>query len=483
MLKVLFVNAVDPVSEVESRYPPLWPAYLAAYTERHIGCEKVEFRFMTAEIAAELDSFRPDIVAIGAASQNFNFALHYAGVAREKATAVLVGGPHISALPQCLSRDMDVGCIGEGEQTFLELVRLFLDHGRWDPEHLRSVHGIVYRDNEELVTNPTRGLIPKLDDIPHPKRSIVGYEVDPYIIASRGCPYKCAYCASSRFWSRYRFASAEYVVEEIAELVGHGARVIRFNDDLFVANKHRVRRITELLAQRGLLGKVSFAVSFRANLVSEELVGLLKGMNVVSVTMGLESGCQRTLEYLKANVTVADNERAVNLFKAAKIQANGFFVIGSPTETHDELQETYEFVKRSRVDFFNVYVLTPLPGTPVWDFATQQGIVSDDMDWGRLNMNFEYNAAGAVYVSRTLSPGEIQLWYRKFRRLRLYKILRALPGSPWLRDVPRVALGVIKEEIARLIRRLFRRDPIAPTPKDKVAGRRRPTGSTTSSSS
>lgn len=467
MVSVLFVNAVDPVSEVESRYPPLWPAYLAAYAEKHIGSENLSFRLLAGDLAQELDRFRPDIVAIGSASQNFPFALQSAGLAKKKGAVVVVGGPHISALPQCLSQDMDVGCIGEGEQTFCELLQVLLEYGCFPTDRLRAVPGIAFRDKGTLVLTPPRDLIPKLDDIPHPKRSVVGYERDPYIIASRGCPYKCAYCSSSQFWKRYRFASAEYVVEEIVELAGHGARLIRFNDDLFVANKQRVKRIIELLNKHGLLGKVAFSVSFRANLVSEELVSLLKAMNVVSVTMGLESGCQKTLDYLKANVTVADNERAVNLFKEAGIQANGFFVIGSPYETHEDIQETYQFVRRSRVDFFNVYVLTPLPGTRVWDFAAEKGLVSENMDWHRLNMNFEYNSARAVYVSQTLTPEEILRWYRKFRRLRLLKILRALPGSPWLRDIPRVALGVLKEELKRFWRRFLGKE--APLPETSAS--------------
>ncbi|MFQ5963024.1 MAG: B12-binding domain-containing radical SAM protein [Candidatus Scalinduaceae bacterium] len=450
MRKVLFVNAVDPVAEVENRYLPLWPAYLAAYAEKHLGPGRIDFRFMTRRLENELDVYEPDVVAIGSVSQNFNHALRYAQECKKRGLAVIVGGPHISALPQCLSEDMDVGCIGEGEHTFLELMQLFLDRCEFRADGLNKINGIVYRDGDRLVRTSTRRLIDKLDQIPHPNRSLVGYQRHGYMFTSRGCPYRCTFCASSRFWNRVRFASANYVVDEILELVSNGCKMISFYDDLFVTNKERVKKIADLLADRGLLGKVKFTCSCRVNVVTKELVELLKRLNVVSVGMGLESGSDRILACLKGNVTVEDNERAVNLFKEAGIQVNASFVIGSPDETEDEIIDTYKFIKRSRLDFVDTYVLTPFPGTPVWDFAVERGLVSENMDWRHLNVNFEHSGNRSVIVSQKLSRNDIKRLYRKFRRQRIYRILKALPGSPWLQDVPKAVRGMIFEKVSKL---------------------------------
>ena len=192
---------------------------------------------------------------------------------------------------------------------------------------------------------------------------------------------------SSQFWCNYRFASAKYTVEEVDELVGHGSRIIRFNDDLFAVNQLRLKKMIELLSYRELLGKVSFSISCRANLVTKQLVSLLKKLNVVSVAMGLESGSNRVLKTLKCGASVEQNAEALRLFKDAGIQANAFFLIGGPDETEAEIHQTYHFIKTNPVGFFDVSLLQPLPGTPLWNYALEQNLVSTTMDWGRLRID------------------------------------------------------------------------------------------------
>ena len=103
------------------------------------------------------------------------------------------------------------------------------------------------------------------------------------------------------------------------------------------------------------------------------------------VCMGLESGCQRILTYLKGGgITVEQNQRAVNLFSKAKINIQGTFIIGSPDETEEEIIQTLNFIKRSSLTNFEVYLLTPLPGTPIWDEAKKMRLVANNMDWGKL---------------------------------------------------------------------------------------------------
>ena len=148
----------------------------------------------------------------------------------------------------------------------------------------------------------------------------------------------------------------------------------------------------------------------------------------------------------------------MRLLKEAGIQVNASFVIGSPDETGAEVMDTFRFIRHSSLDFVDTYVLTPLPGTPIWTLAAKRGLVSDDMDWSRLNVNFEYSWRKAVIVSERLSREDIRRLYMRFRRQRVYRILKALPRSPWLSDVPRVAFGIILEKALRLGRKLWRTD-------------------------
>lgn len=446
---------MDNSAEVEMRYPPLWPAYLAAYVEKEMGTRYVSFRFATKSLQTELNSFKPHIVAIGAVSQNFGRALRCARICKSVGVDVVVGGPHISALPECLSEDMDVGCIGEGEQTFLELLQLFKTRAGFIPQDLRGIKGIVYRKDGKVVINSHRQPIERLDDVPHPNRSLVGYQRHAYMFTSRGCPYNCIFCSSSRFWGRVRFASPEYVVEEISELVDHGARMISFYDDLFVASKSRIRKIADLVMSRGLHKHTKFTCSCRANVVTRDLVECLKHMNVVSVGMGLESGSYRILSYLKSHVTVREGESAIKLFKDAGIQVNASFVIGSPHETEKEILETYNFIKRNPLDFVDTYLLTPLPGTPLWNFAADHGLVSPEMDWSCLNVNFEKNKKRAVILSQTLGRSDIIRLYNKFRRQRFYRIAKALPGSAWMSDLPNVGANILLKQFRNLKNKIF----------------------------
>ena len=448
-VRVLFVNATDSKSEVENRYRPLWPAYLAAYAERELKDRSITFRYMTGALADELVRFGPDIVAISTVTQNYVEAVRYARLARDHGSSVVIGGVHISKVPTCLTPEMDVGVIGEGEATFAELLRLHLEHGEWRADHLAFVEGIVFRSGGELVSTPLRPLL-AADEIPHPKRSLVGYRRHDYMFTSRGCPFRCVFCASSRYWGGdVRWSSVEHVMEEMQELVDHGVRMISFYDDLFVANKNRLQQLAERTAASGLSRRVQCTCSARANTVTPEVVDALKRMNVVSVGMGLESGNDRVLKSLKGAVSTRDNSRAINLLKDSGIQANASFVIGAPDETEDEVLQTYRFIRESRLDFVDVYVLTPLPGTPMWEEAARRHLVSEDMDWRRLNINFETNADQAVIVSEQLSREQIVRLYRKFRRLRTWRILKALPGSPWLRDLPRVGWNLLREYWAR----------------------------------
>lgn len=244
-----------------------------------------------------------------------------------------------------------------------------------------------------------------------------------------------------------RYHSPEYVIEEIEELIRNGVKVIRFNDDNFVANKTRLTQIAEMMISRGFNRKVKYSCWCRANNVTPEVVRLLKTMNIVSVKMGLESGCDRTLQYLKGNVTVRDNLKAINLLKDAGIQVNGDFIIGAPDETEDEIMQTYDFIKMSRVDFVDINILSPLPGTMVWEYSVKKNLVSDDMDWSRLNFKFNDDESTAITLSETLSYKQLCRIYKKFRRLRFIKTLKALPVTPWLNELPGLAFKRFTEKI------------------------------------
>lgn len=176
-------------------------------------------------------------------------------------------------------------------------------------------------------------------------------------------------------------------------------------------------------------------------------------MNVVSVGLGLESGNERILTYLKGgSITVQQNKEAIKIFKKYKIAVNASFVIGSSSETKEEIMQTYNFIKETPFDLVDIYVLTPYPGTPIWRHALERGLVSDNMNWERLNVNFERNKR-AIILSEKLSKEEIYNIYKKFRRLRLLKNLKNIWRHPLVVDLPRYVFGLIFEKINLLLKK------------------------------
>lgn len=378
-------------------------------------------------------------------TQNYNRAIGYAKIAKRYELPVIIGGVHISALPSTLTSDMDVGVIGEGEETIIDLFNLFEEKGHFHKHELENINGVVFRRNDELIVTKKRKPILPLDKILMPARDLFAINESTYMFTSRGCPYRCTFCASSRLWGKVRFFSAKYVVNEIEHLIKkYNIKEIGFWDDLFIVDKKRVKQILDLLKKKNILGKVTFSCTARSNLVDDELARLLQQMNIESVGMGIESGCPAILEYLKGrNISVTDHINALKILRNYGIKPHVSFIIGSPKESREDILQTLRFIKENRITSFDIYVLTPFPGTPVWDYAKAKNLVSEDMNWGVLNQNFGENHNNAIILSERLTREEIYKLFLLFVDVKIKAIIKALWKNPV--NIPRALLnGLIR---------------------------------------
>jgi anaerobic magnesium-protoporphyrin IX monomethyl ester cyclase len=452
---ILFVDAKNPSMLVENLYPPLWPAFLAAYAERELR-DRLEFRYCSRFSESALQRPRPDLVAISSVTQNYNYAIRIAEAAKRLNLPVLLGGMHISSLPSSLTDHMDVACLGEGEETFVDLLKLFIEEGKLAPDSLQNIPGIAFYHGGQLIVTQARRHLQDINNLPHPKRNLIGYGRRGYVYSARGCPYQCVFCSCNRFWGKVRYASADYILEELEELIRNGAKVVRFADENFVSNIPRLEEIAEKIRFRGLNSRLRFSCWCRANNLTAGVIKTLKSMNIVSVKLGLESGNQRILDYLKGGVTVEQNELAIRMLKEAGIQANSDFIFGIPDETPAEIADTYNFIRRSQIDLVEVNIFSPLPGTPVWNDAKAKGLVDDRrMDWSRLNYKFRSRKNGIIHMSNMLSHRELKRVHRRFQRLRVSRFLRALPKSPWLHELPAVLFKYCQVKAVSVIQRLM----------------------------
>ena len=191
--RVLFINAVDIASEIETALPHLGLGYLAS-SLRKFGPDRHEFKVIDRDVEQQIRTFKPDMVGITAVSQNYGRAIKYAATAKKYGLPVMIGGVHISALPTTLSADMDVGVIGEGERTIIDLFRLYEQKGCFDAESLAKLSGVVFRRQGEIVVTRDPGPIVPLDSIAMPARDLLQIGKSTYMFTSRGCPYRCTFC-------------------------------------------------------------------------------------------------------------------------------------------------------------------------------------------------------------------------------------------------------------------------------------------------
>lgn len=405
-VKLLMVSAIDKTNWIESHHPALGFGYIISSLRKEFE-DIFAFKVIDSDLTGNIKEFNPDIVCITSVTKNYNVAKEYARISHKANIPVIIGGVHITFMPQTFTKDMTIGIDGEGEATIVELMKLYLADGEFSKDKLHAIEGIMFWDNGELVKTKQRELIRELDSIPYPVRDLLEIGKQSHMLSSRGCPYNCAFCSTARYTrNQTRYAGAEYVVGEIEEIYNnYKISHLTIYDDMFAINTDRVVRIQELMATKNLIGKFGISVNIRSNFITDELAILLRQMNVEVVALGTESGCQKTLNYLKSGgLTVEDNARAVQILKKHHIIPYCSFVIGSPDEDRADMMETIKFIKDNRIYYYDISILVPFPGTAIWDYALSVGKVSEDMDWRNLDF---YMKECSVNLSNHLSLSEM----------------------------------------------------------------------------
>ncbi len=437
--------ATPPIS-MEERYgslagagsslPSLGILFLAAVTRQHgFPTQLVDAAALNlgpAGLLARVEAARPDVLGLSATTFSIYHAAAFAVRVRELLPniTVIIGGPHVSAAPlDTMGRfpEFDVAVVGEGEETIVDLLQA-LDSG----SALDSIPGIVMRRDGAITTTGRRAFLSDLDTLPYPAWDLLeGFPANyppatfkvrklpaASLVTSRGCPNRCIFCDRSVFGSNCHAFSAEYVVGMIRHMVEQfGIREFSFEDDTFITFKKRLVAICQGILSLG--HQISWTCLGRVNSIDAETLALMKRAGCWQISFGIESGSQEILTAIHKNVTLAQIERAVDLCRTAGILSKGFFIVGHPGETGQTLQQTLDFALKLPLDDISVTMLTPFPGTEIYERATEFG--QFDSDWSRMNL------LNTVFIPHGLTHEVLEQYQREILR-RFYLRPRIILG-------------------------------------------------------
>lgn len=288
-------------------------------------------------------------------------------------TPIVLGGPYVSTIGEEIFEETpaDFAVYGEGEITFSELI-----HHLKGNQKIEEIDGLMYKSPEgKVVINKPRQQMKNLDAVPLPAYDI--FPMDRYplhrIVSSRGCPYQCAFCNSSSIWeANWRKRSAQNIVEEIEYLIKNfGKKIFIFGDNSFNIDMKRVEEFCDLLIQKNI--KILWSASIRADIITQPLAHKMKEAGCYNVAVGIESANNEVLKKMDKRSTIEEIEKGIGIFKKAGIEVLGQFVIGSPHDTLQTVNESMDWAKKSACDFVNFYSVLPFKGTPQWDYVKDHG--------------------------------------------------------------------------------------------------------------
>lgn len=431
-LKVLLINPPNSqqerygkLSDIGTLYPPLGLAYVAAVAERQADVKVLDSEAMNytyEDIAQFARQFKPDLVGMPTYCTTVSRCYAVAKILKRENsnTKIVLGGAQATLEPNKTISDENVDFViyGEGETPFEDLIICLKNKG-----NLSKIKGLVWKNKGKIVINKPQDLIRDLDSMPMPARHL--FPMEKYhssanlrgvrtlnLMTSRGCPYRCAYCAGGLIFGKsFRYYSTDRVIAEIKELTEkYHADDIQFFDETFTANRQRVIDLCNKIIESKL--DIEWSCFTRVNLVDKELLTKMKEAGCYQVFYGLESGVQRLLDLVNKDITLAQSRNAMKITREVGIETWVSFMINLPSETKEESQQTINFAIEVDPTFIQFPITTPYPGTKLRELAKQYGtILTDNFD--------EYTAwNNVVFVSNGRTPDDIKetvrMAYRKF---------------------------------------------------------------------
>jgi anaerobic magnesium-protoporphyrin IX monomethyl ester cyclase len=397
-MRVLLLSTPHPLEE--SPLPPLSLSYLAGVLiQEGIEVRILDFlvtQYNPRKLRRELEEYRPQLVGATCVTLNYQIARRMLKVCKDFDPHIftVIGGPHVTfALEETLLRSPWINAIvvGEGERTLVELARV-VEEGK----DIHHVSGLAFTDGGGVAKTSLRPLIENLNQLPLPTRELLpmaryrALGTPCTVITSRGCPYSCIFCSGRRmFGPKVRFRSPGLVVEEIEQLQrDFGFVKINIVDDTFTLNHDHTRAVCEEMLRRNF--KIKWSVFARVDRISEELAQLMNRAGCEWMLFGVESGDEDILKTIKKGITTDEVRRGVKIASEAGINVFNSFILGLPGGTRDTALKSLAFgdeLYHKHGAKYGFHMLSPLPGTEIYERAEDYGIRILSRNWARYNAN------------------------------------------------------------------------------------------------
>jgi radical SAM superfamily enzyme YgiQ (UPF0313 family) len=457
------VLLVKPYSHFPTRIPHLGLGYLATALRqaKHIPviADCTRERINSRGLVRLAQESAAEVIGISMFSADFPVVADLIPQLRQALpnTRLLLGGPHPTALPRDTLRqlpEVDYILAGEAERS----LPILLEQLASGPVDGDSIPGLAWREDGQIRTSPPRWET-DLDSLGFPAWDLLAPEmhrIAPHgafvrqmpvapIITTRGCPYPCTFCAARVISGvPLRARSIGHVLDEIELLVRrHGIREIHIEDDNFTARRKYVLEFCEGVSQRfpGLSWCCPNGV--RLDTLDADLLATMKRSGCYSLSLGIESGCNPVLKTIQKKLDTAQVREKVELIHRIGLKTTGFFIIGLPDESEEQIRQTASFARSLPLDHAQFSVFLPLPGTAHFDSYVQK-VGLEAVPWKNFYTTEPVQWPGGVPIARLrrLQRSAFMSFY--FRPRVVLNILRKLRGPRHFWHLLRRALAIFK---------------------------------------
>jgi len=429
--------------------PPLGMMQVAAYLRRRgdfdikivdMAPAKVSYE----DIGKEILDYRPSWLGISSLTFESDGLHRLAAIAKEVQPdlPVVVGGPHPSAYTEQVMADphIDYAVIGEGEVTADEFDQAIRTRSAVD-----QIDGLAWRDNGSVRINPLQRYIEDLDALPFPAWDLIDIPryrdfdrmsrcgTNDYMVlfTTRACPFQCLYC-HKMFGKGFRTRSPENVLAEIRTLYEqHNVRELEIVDDIFNCDLPRAKQIFDMILESGMKIRFTFPNGIRGDYADEEFFVKARRAGAVFMAFAVETATPRLQKLLQKNINLEKIQHNISLARKQGIFCLGFFMLGFPTETREELQATVDFAVNSDLHAAHLFMVNPYKGTELAKLAEQIGKrVSSKFDDNYLTPGFtNLTDLPDKDLDRIRRRGLLRFWLKPSR---VWRIVRDYPNKSQL---------------------------------------------------